>query len=91
MMDVMQSLEPRKEDKNTIIFNELEDINEIIFFCKGAYDIGYQLNTQHKYVLRYENSNPIGGYGVTFDQKAEFIYKTHTDCYGHFIRRANWK
>ena len=32
----------------------------------------------------------IGGYGATFHQRAKFIYKTSTECTGHFIRKANW-
>ena len=32
----------------------------------------------------------IGGYGATFHQRAKFIYKTVTECTGHFIRKRNW-
>ncbi len=37
----------------------------------------------HKY-------NPIGAYGVTFNKRAIFIYKTKTACEGYFVRKKNW-
>ena len=42
-------------------------------------------------MLRYKNSNMIGAYGVTFDKRSEFIYKTATVCKGYFIRKKAWK
>jgi hypothetical protein len=32
MTDILKKLEPRQEDSDIILFNELEEINEIIFF-----------------------------------------------------------
>jgi hypothetical protein len=34
--------------------------------------------------------NPIGDYGVTFNKRAIFIYKTKTACEGYFVRKKNW-
>ena len=91
MMEIMYALEPIEYKANTVIYNELEDINMIIFFVKGLHEIGYELNNENFYVLRYGNSNPIGAFGVTFDVVSEYIYKCRTDCRGYFIRRNNWK
>ena len=44
MMELMYSLEPVKYGKDEIITNELDEVNEIIFFIKGSHDIGYELN-----------------------------------------------
>jgi len=44
MLDLLQSLEPRQEERDTILFNELEDIDEVLFFTKGVHEIGYELN-----------------------------------------------
>lgn len=90
-MEIMYALEPIHYKANSIIFNELEDINEIIFFVKGYHEIGYELNNENIFVLRYGNSNPIGAFGITFDVKSEYVYKCKTDCNGYFIRRNNWK
>lgn len=67
MMELLQSLEPRIEEKNVILFNELEEMNEVLFFTNGVHEIGYELNGVKKYVLKFKNTTPIGAYGVTFD------------------------
>ena len=91
MMDILQALEPRLEPKNVILFNELEEVNEVLFFITGTHEIGYELNGIQKYVLKFKNTIPIGAYPITFDQRSLFIYKTVTNCEGYFIRKNNWK
>jgi hypothetical protein len=44
MMDMMQHLEPRFEQKNTILIDELDEVNEILFFPEGQYEIGFEIN-----------------------------------------------
>ena len=41
MMDFLLSLEPRNEESGIIIYNELDEINEVIFFNNGTYEIGF--------------------------------------------------
>jgi len=91
MMDIMQALEPRMEEKNVILFNELEEINEVLFFINGVHEIGYELNGVKKYIVQFKNTNPIGAFGVTFGTRSLFIYKTVTRCEGYFIRKSKWK
>lgn len=70
MMDIMGSLEPRREEPKTYLFKELDDVNEIIFFNKGSYDIGYEFNANEIFKIRYQNSNLIGAYYVTFHKRS---------------------
>jgi len=51
MIKLMIYLEPRHFHANEVIFEELEDANEILFVCKGRYDIGYVMNRIVKYQL----------------------------------------
>jgi hypothetical protein len=44
MMAILTHLEPRHELKGSIIFEELEEVEEIIFVQKGFVDIGYEIN-----------------------------------------------
>ena len=44
MMEVLTNLEPRHELKGKVLFEELEEISEIIFISKGNIDIGYEIN-----------------------------------------------
>lgn len=44
MVNFMQMLEPLKYGKNEIIYQELDEITEVIFFTTGQFDIGFELN-----------------------------------------------
>ena len=53
MMDLMQHLEPRFEQKNTILIDELDEVNEVLFFPEGQYEIGFEINGQKKFIIEY--------------------------------------
>ncbi len=44
MVSFLSKLEPISEEPNIIILNELDEENCIIFFQKGIYKIGYEIN-----------------------------------------------
>lgn len=37
------------------MYNELDEVNEVIFFTKGDYDVGFEINRERNYVVRYKN------------------------------------
>jgi len=41
MLSLLQALQPRFENKGSIIYDELEEINEVIFNMKGIVDVGF--------------------------------------------------
>ena len=67
MVTVLKSLEPIHEQKNTIIINELDEQNELLFYHNGQYAVGYEINRVKKFVLRFQNSNVIGAHACTFN------------------------
>ena len=91
MMNVMQNLEPIQLKKKTQIFDELEEVQLIYFFMKGTYEIGFSINLENKYMLRYKNYSVVGIYAVTFFKRSPYIYRTATACSGYFIRRQCWR
>ena len=91
MLDILKSLEPLRVPKDTILFNELEDINEVYFFIKGQCKIGYEINGITRMVITNRKPNGIGAYGLTFNKRSQFIYKTSHNCKGYFIRKEHWK
>jgi hypothetical protein len=44
MITIFQNLEPRFEQAGDILYEELEEIDEIIFITEGIVDIGFDLN-----------------------------------------------
>lgn len=90
MMQLLTSLEPRHEEKGVELIKELDEFTEVFFFNRGSYDIGFDINHQTYFVLRYKNNNVIGAYGLTFNVRALFLYKTVSTCEGFSIRKSNW-
>ena len=90
MTEILMSLEPRREMPETILFNELDDFTEIMFFSVGKVDIGFEINRKKMYCLRKQKSIVIADHGCTFNHKSNFIYKTKTQCEGYSIRKLNW-
>jgi hypothetical protein len=90
MYEVLIKLEPRREEKDKIIFYELDDFTEILFFCKGKVDIGFELNRKKFFVLRKGCGVVVGDHGCTFNHTSNYIYKTHSDCEGFSIRKLEW-
>ena len=91
MVGILKSLEPRYEKKNTVIINELDAQDELLFYYNGTYCIGYEINRVKKYVLRFKDTNVIGAYQCTFNKRSIFVYKTITSCKGYFIRKLEWQ
>lgn len=85
------SLEPRLEERDVILLHELDDFSEVLFFIKGAIDIGFELNRKKYYVLRKKKHFIIGDHGCVFNHKSNYIYKTHLPCEGFSIRKNDWK
>jgi len=109
MLDVMKQLEPRSDPADHIFYNELDEILAIFFIENGSFDVGFEINGERHYVLRYQNSSytpknsskkemlkkasfgePIGQYGCVYNKPSRFIYKSHTETTGYFIRKKNW-
>lgn len=90
MIDILMGLEPCREEKDVILFEELDEINEVLFFITGKYEIGYSINKEDRFKLRFTNACAIGAYYVTFHKRAIFVYITRAYCHGYFIRKNKW-
>lgn len=90
MTELIMSLEPRQERKRTIIADELDEFNEITFVNKGQVIIGYEINNQKRYCIKYTDCVVIGAYECTFNKRSSFIYTTLTNIEGLFIRKQKW-
>ena len=77
--------------EGTILFEELGEINEIIFIKKGKIEVGFDINKIRKYVYRYESKYVIGEYNCTFNERSLYVYRCKTDCNGYYIRKIVWK
>ena len=99
MTDILRNMEPRYLNPESVIYKELDQITEVIFITNGQFDLGFEVNGQITFVLRYQNSTSynvksygeaIGEYGCTFNKNSRFIYQTTIRCEGYFIRKKQW-
>ena len=91
MVALLRALEPRKVMAGKILFNELDEFTEILYFNKGQVDIGFEINRKKFYALRRCYSIIIGDVGCTFNQDSEFIYRANSTCEGFSIRKFHWR
>ena len=52
MEALLYHLEPRREEKNIILLDELDEVNEAIFFEQGMVDVGFEINRKRNYAIR---------------------------------------
>jgi len=62
------------EEANHMLYEELDEFNEVIFVMKGFYKVGYSINNKYEFLPEKQCKNVIGAYGVTFSKRSLFIY-----------------
>jgi len=77
-MEICFVLEPRMEEKHTILLDELEEVNEILFIGTGSVIVGYEINKMKKYCIRYDNYCIIGSYELAHNMRSDFVYTSLT-------------
>ena len=50
---ILLNLEPRFEEAGKILYDELEEINEVMFLSSGKVDVGFKINGVNKYIIRF--------------------------------------
>ena len=89
-MKLIENLEPRYFRSNTLLFGELDEIQEFYFVLAGVYDIGYEINNKKQYRLRYGPKTLIGAINIVLNIRSQIIVKTKSqlNCFGY--RKHNW-
>lgn len=90
MVTVLQRLEPRFICKGTVLYHELEEIQEIFFQENGIIDIGYEINRYQRFVLRLNKGTIVGAYNCCFEKPSLFLYKCKSDVQGYILRKQSW-
>lgn len=75
MIKIVRVLEPRLLHRGTIIYQTVEEVEEIFFIEKGSVDIGFEISRESKYVIRLKKGGVVGIFNVTFDKKTVFKYR----------------
>ena len=67
MYQLITQLEPFREKGYTVLKEELDEFNEIMYVNKGKVVIGYEINKEKRYCIQYTDKVVIGAYGITFN------------------------
>ena len=53
--------------------------------------VGYEINNQKRYCIKYSDSIVIGAYECMYNKRSAFIYTALTEIEGFFIRKRKWE
>ena len=80
MEKILLKLNPYIADEDIILFNELDEVGQIIFISSGKVDIGFQVNSKLRFIVRFSDTFMVGAYHCTYQKRTIAIYKTYTPC-----------
>ncbi len=89
-MMIMKNMEPRKFFAGDTIYNDMEEVEEIIFVLTGDYLIGYSINSIEHFALRLGCKTVIGDHSLMFRKRSEFLYRAFNDMDCYAIRKGNF-
>ena len=90
MINLLQKLEPRHFAAKEVIYQELDNADEIYFVMKGRFDVGYLLNRTAKYRLQFGDRAIIGGFNMVYHKRIMQRYRAHKKLVCYSIRRSSW-
>ena len=90
-MSMMQNLEPRHFTAEETIYDDMEDVEEIIFVVSGSYLVGYKVNSTEYFALKMGAKTIIGDHSVMFNKRSEFLYRAYFNMDCQAIRKCNYQ
>ncbi len=66
MEKVLLRLIPYMAKKDSILFDELDEVSEILFISCGKVDIGFKVNSKPKFIIRFAHKSVLGAYHCTY-------------------------
>ena len=59
--------------KRTVILEEFDETNEIMFVTSGSVLVGYEVNNVKKYCIKMDRII-VGGHGILENKRSEYVY-----------------
>ena len=90
MIEIISKLEPIEYEAKQTIFDELEEVNEIVFLIDVAFQVGFTINNKKYFRMEIKNKG-IGVFYCTFNKKSTYVFRTKQACeVAYFVRKKNW-
>ena len=90
MVCILKSLKPRICFDKETIYEEHKDLDEVLLFESGNFDLGYEIDRKIFYKLRFKNRTGIGAFYVTFGKRTMFFCRANGECKGYSIFKRQW-
>ena len=90
-MQLITGLEPRYFKPHTLLYEQLDEVNEFYFVRKGFFDVGYEINNKKVYKMRFGPKNVIGAFNVMFNMRSQETIRSSSAIEAFGYRRSNWK
>ena len=71
MIQIFQSLSPLRFEPMDQIYNELDEIEKVVYLHEGKFDIGYEINRKRFYVVRFEKTS-IAEFEMVYERRIYF-------------------
>lgn len=69
MIKLLRHLEPRVFEPKEIIYQELDNADEMYFVMDGRFDVGYTINKTAKYRLQFGDRAVIAGFNMVYHKR----------------------
>jgi hypothetical protein len=87
---VLIGLEDRTYQKGQELIEELQECYEVRFVQEGTFDVGFEVNREKYYKLRFGKSTIIGGYQICFRSRYLFTYRASSLLKTYSLRLKVW-
>lgn len=74
-----------------MIYNELDEVLELYFVQSGTFDVGYTINAQKVFRIRYGSKNVIGAFNIFFGVRSQVAIRSSSKVQGFGYRKKNWQ
>lgn len=78
MVDILRTLEPRFFKAKAMIYNELDEVNELYFIQRGTFDVGYCLNRKTYLRFRFGAKKVIGAFNIFFEIRSQVVFRANS-------------
>lgn len=90
-MSLLKMLEPRTDEPEEIIIDELDSVLDMTFIMEGKVHVGFVLNKTFYNTVALSRGKIMGAYECINCTKSKFMYQAANRVQGYFIRRKNVK
>ena len=84
-------MSPVHFEQGEVLFEELDDVQYVIFITSGSVGIGYEMNKKQRYPVKMRAPAIVGGVECSYHMRSHYLYKAFSLLDGYFLTKLIWK